>query len=112
MLLAFYPLCLTLHADPLRGDASVPDPPASVPDYNGAGAVLAPLPSGAPHVLVPVLHSAPTLADFLPPSPTAPVVRRMLRIPTFIQRYPDDGSPSTEPTVAYLGYTHEYLYVA
>jgi len=86
-------------------------PPASV-DNAGPNLVLQPLPGGAPHVLVPVLSATPRLADFLPASPTAVAVRQMLRVPNFTQRYPDDGSPSTELTVAYLGYTHEFLYVA
>ncbi len=95
---------------PNRG--RTPDAVADVPDYAGAGAVLTPLPSGALHVMVPVLSSTPRLGDFLPESPTSKIVRRMLRIPNFVERYPDDGSPSTESTVAYLGYTHEDLFVA
>lgn len=35
----------------------------------------------------------------------------MLRVNDFIQRDPDDGKPATEPTVAYLGYTHEAMFV-
>ena len=30
----------------------------------------------------------------------------------FVQRYPDDGQAATQPTTAYLGYTHEDLFVA
>lgn len=79
--------------------------------------VLPPLSSGAPHVVVPILTATPKLADFLPqPKPaSAPdlnPLRQMLRITKFTERYPDDGAPSSEPTVAYLGYTHEFLYVA
>jgi hypothetical protein len=36
----------------------------------------------------------------------------MLRISNFVERYPNDGASSSEPTVAYLGYTREFLYVA
>ncbi len=36
----------------------------------------------------------------------------MLRISNFVERYPKDGIPVTEPTVAYLGYTRAYLFVA
>ena len=36
----------------------------------------------------------------------------MLRVSNFIQRYPKDGHPVTEPTVAYLGYTREYFFAA
>ena len=93
-------------------DNVVPAAPSTYVDNAGPNLVLQPLPGGAPHVLVPVLSATPRLADFLPPSPTAQAVRQMLRVPNFTQRYPDDGSPSTEHTVAYLGYTREFLYVA
>ena len=36
----------------------------------------------------------------------------MLRISTFVQRYPEDGKPPKEATTAFLGYTHDYFYVA
>lgn len=36
----------------------------------------------------------------------------MLRINEFIERYPNDGVRPSNATVAYLGYTHEYLFVA
>ena len=91
---------------------SVPAPPTPSADNTGPSLVLQPLPSGAPHVFVPVLSATPRLNDFLPSSPSAAAARQMLRIPNFTQRYPDDGSPSTEHTVAYLGYTREFLYVA
>ncbi len=71
-----------------------------------------PPPSGPSHIVVPALTAAPALADFVPSTPTSSVVRGMLRIDNFIERYPDDGLPATEPTVAYLGYTHENLFVA
>jgi len=35
-----------------------------------------------------------------------------MRISDFIDRYPKDGRPVTEPTVAYLGYTREYFFAA
>jgi len=96
---------------------SVPSVAAEPADRDGAGLVLQPLPSGAPHVVVPLLWATPKLADFLPGtanSKAAPsdVARSMLRISNFTARYPKDGAPSSEPTVAYLGYTREYLYVA
>lgn len=77
-----------------------------------SGLILPPLPSGAPHVLIPVLTTAPTLKDFLPEAPKSSVTRKMLRISNFVERYPDDGQPASEPTVAYLGYTHDDLFVA
>lgn len=65
-----------------------------------------------PHVLIPQLDNEPKLSDFLATPIRSRTARQMLRISNFIQRYPDDGKPATEPTVAYLGYTHRYLYVA
>ncbi len=76
------------------------------------GYVLPPLPGGTLRVSVPFMASAPRLEDFAADAPTSPLVQRMLRISDFIERYPDDGSATTEPTVAYLGYTHEFLYIA
>lgn len=65
-----------------------------------------------PHILVPVLPGDPKLADFLTPTPSSRAARAMLRIRNFVQRYPADGPPPTEPTIAYVGYTHENLFVA
>ena len=36
----------------------------------------------------------------------------MLHIRNFIERYPDDGKLASQPTSAYLGYTHQFLFVA
>ncbi len=94
------------------GRAPHPLPAAADYDHAGGGLVLPSLPSGAPHVVIPAISASPKLADFLHPSSASTVLRQMLRIHNFIERYPEDGSPSTEPTVAYLGYTHEFLYVA
>jgi hypothetical protein len=63
-------------------------------------------------IIIPELDAAPKLADFLTKPLASRPAKQMLRISNFIQRYPNDGKPSTEPTVAYLGYTHRYLYVA
>ncbi len=65
-----------------------------------------------PHVTIPQLDAAPTLSDFLVTRPRSNLAREMLRISHFVQWYPDDGKPSSEPTVAYLGYTHKYFYAA
>lgn len=65
-----------------------------------------------PHVTIPQLDTAPTLSDFLVSQTSSHVARQMLRINHFVERYPDDGKPSTEPTVVYLGYTHKYFYAA
>ncbi len=64
------------------------------------------------HVIVPMLDAEPKLADFLVSPPASKAARQMLRIGHFVERYPDDGKPATEPTVAYLGYTHKYFYAA
>lgn len=96
-------------ATPARKPAHAPAPVPA--DHAGSSLILQPLPSGAPHVIIPALSAMPKLSDFLANAP-AGVVREMLRIGNFTERYPDDGAPSTEPTVAYLGYTREYLFAA
>ena len=63
-------------------------------------------------VIIPRLDSEPRLNDFLSSPIRSPAAKQMLRISDFIQRYPKDGRPVTEPTVAYLGYTREYFYAA
>jgi hypothetical protein len=64
------------------------------------------------HVNIPRLDTEPKLSDFLMAPVRSPAAKQMLRVSDFIQRYPNDGSPVTEATVAYLGYTHEYFYAA
>ncbi len=63
-------------------------------------------------VTIPRLDAEPRLSDFLATPLRAQAARQMLRVSDFIQRYPADGKPVTEPTVAYLGYTKEYFFVA
>jgi len=65
----------------------------------------------AGHVLIPQLNAAPRLEDFLGTA-LGGGARQMLRINTFVQRYPDDGKLANEPTTAFLGYTHPYLFIA
>jgi Domain of unknown function (DUF5916) len=85
---------------------SAPTPSlVSVPD-------LHPAVTHSTHVRIPRLDAEPRLSDFLVSPLRAPAVRQMLRVSDFIQRFPADGKPVTEPTVAYLGYTKEYLFVA
>ena len=115
MLLAFLlvqPVCRAAEGGADRRSNRASDSLDDLSDRSATSLILPPLPSGTPHVVVPSLSEAPKLADFLVSPPKSPVVRRMLRVSDFIERYPDDGTPTTEPTVAYLGYTHEYLYVA
>jgi hypothetical protein len=64
------------------------------------------------HVSIPRLPGDPTLSDFLTAPVRTPAARAMLRVDGFIERYPKDGSPVTEGTTAYLGYTRQYLFVA
>jgi Domain of unknown function (DUF5916) len=64
------------------------------------------------HVTIPRLDADPHVNDFLVSPLRAPSAKQMLRVDDFIQRYPADGKPVSESTVAYLGYTKEYLYVA
>jgi hypothetical protein len=111
------PLVLFLFAI-LRLSASeparLPDAPSPPPDHvsaagsNGAAGGVALRPA---HIVIPRLDAAPALKDFLKVAPTG-AAGQMLRIASFIQRYPDDGQASTQPTTAYLGYTHEDLFVA
>lgn len=63
------------------------------------------------HVVIPRLDADPRLADFLGVSLTGGA-QKMLRIDQFLQRYPEDGKAATEPTTAFLGYTHEYFFIA
>ena len=52
----------------------------------------------------------PKLSDFL--TPETEEAGRMLRVDSFVERYPEDGSRPSEKTVAYLGYTHDAFFAA
>lgn len=113
VVLLLSPLCVPAASGAdHRGRSSFSEPASDSSDPGSAPLVLPPMPSGVPHVVVPALSGNPTLADFLPDVPNSKVVRSMLRISKFVDRYPVDGSQVSEPTVAYMGYTHESLYVA
>jgi len=73
---------------------------------------LHPAVSHPSHVTIPRLESEPRLGDFLTGTARSQAAKQMLRISDFIDRYPKDGRPVTEPTVAYLGYTREYFFAA
>lgn len=62
-------------------------------------------------IVIPRLDAAPALKDLLGNSPAGPA-RDMLRISNFVQRFPDDGQAASQLTTAYVGYTHEALFVA
>ncbi len=97
--------------DVSRGDVLPSAPTPSIPRSPSFAGVHA-LVTHSAHVTIPRLDNEPKLSDFM----TAPVRSRaageMLRIGNFVERYPDDGAPVTEPTVAYLGYTREYFFAA
>jgi hypothetical protein len=77
---------------------------ASPPSYGVINAPRAPL-------TIPQLRVRPTLSDFLGPGLDSPATK-MLRVDRFIERYPVDGLKPQNSTTAYLGYTHDYLFVA
>jgi hypothetical protein len=105
--------CLCPYAFAIDGgnSAAVESPLPSAPEpslnFSTHGFVRHPA-----HVTVPALDAAPKLSDFLVAPTTSPTARQMLRVSHFVQRNPEDGKPSTEQTVAYLGYTKKYFYVA
>ncbi len=67
-------------------------------------------PSPAP-IVIPRLATAPVLSDFLGRNLRYPATT-MFRVDKFIERYPDDGAIPRDTTTAFLGYTHEYLFIA
>lgn len=93
-------------------------PLVGVPTGSGPADMPKPAPLARPvftnpaHVSIPRLDGAPKLSDFLVSPPRSHVAQEMFSVSNFIQRNPEDGKPATEPTTAYLGYTHKYLYVA
>ena len=101
---------------PASGPVALPDAPspshaaesAVGPSAEGAGGGIALQPA---HIVIPRLDAAPALKDFLGASESG-AAQQMLRISNFIQRFPDDGQAASLPTTAYLGYTHDALFVA
>ncbi len=96
---------------------SLPDAPVSAPNAPDTtlprpATVQLPVTTYTPRIHIPHLSGDPRLGDFLTPQLNSLPARQMLRVDNFIQRDPEDGHPITEPTVAYLGYTHEYFFVA
>ena len=63
------------------------------------------------HLTIPRLESRPTISDFLAMD-LAEAPAGMQRVEGFVQRYPNDGLPASEPTVAYIGYDAQNVYVA
>jgi hypothetical protein len=62
-------------------------------------------------IVIPRLDAPPKLADFVEDR-VGMSASQMLRVTHFVQRYPEDGDPASEDTVAYLGYTHEAFFAA
>jgi hypothetical protein len=104
-------LCLgtTLCAAPA---SRLPDAP--LPTASGAPGAAAPkggITLHAGRVFIPRLDAAPRLEEFLGSSLSGGA-QQMLRISAFVQRYPEDGKAPNEPTTAFVGYTHEYFFIA
>jgi hypothetical protein len=64
-----------------------------------------------PHLTVSRVARQPHLADLEPMEPLDASLG-MQRIEGFVQRFPNDGSPVSERTLAYVGYDDEFIYVA
>jgi len=60
---------------------------------------------------IPHLEKRPAIADFLTMQPSPAFAGEMLKIDGFVQRDPKDGSPISQKTEVYLGYTDQNLYV-
>ncbi|HEX4066747.1 MAG TPA: DUF5916 domain-containing protein [Acidobacteriaceae bacterium] len=109
----FFPTFLFLIAALLAGSlaqaAAAPDGSAVPAKPRSAGVTLVPHPDV---LTIPRIETAPKLADFLTPSAPGAAAQKMLRINRFVERYPDDGSQPSNPTEAWVGYTHEALFVA
>ena len=60
---------------------------------------------------IPHLEKRPAIADFLTMQPSSAFAGEMLKIDGFVQRDPKDGSPISQKTEVYLGYTDQNLYV-
>lgn len=64
---------------------------------------------GSPEI--PKLDASPRLADFEGMEPATQLARRMLKVDRFVQRDPHDGTPGSQRTEAYLGYTGKNIYI-
>ncbi|HEX4021920.1 MAG TPA: carbohydrate binding family 9 domain-containing protein [Acidobacteriaceae bacterium] len=93
--------------NPSKNTSSIDDTATPRPDP-----VRLPVVRYTPHIQIPHLTGNPRLTDFLTPHLGSVPAREMLRVGNFIQSYPQYGAPASEPTVAYMGYTHAYFFVA
>src|SRR5207245_5494466 len=60
---------------------------------------------------IPRLEHRPAITDFLTMQPSPAFAGKMLKVEGFMQRDPKDGSPISQKTEVYLGYTNQNLYV-
>jgi hypothetical protein len=60
---------------------------------------------------IPRLENRPVIGDFLAMQPSSTLAGKMLKVEGFVQRDPKDGSPISQKTEVYLGYTNQNLYV-
>ena len=60
---------------------------------------------------IPHLEHRPAITDFLTMQPSPAFAGKMLKVEGFMQRDPKDGSPISQKTEVYLGYTNQNLYV-
>ena len=95
------------HAALPAGADDAPGRLPAAPRPSGFGVIESPLNP----LMIPRLGEKPTLSDFLGRHLHSPATK-MLRVDDFIERYPDDGDHPLDTTTAYLGYTHDDLYVA
>jgi hypothetical protein len=65
----------------------------------------------AKSVSIPHIQVAPTLEDFLDMKPSPAIEGKMAKVEGFIQQNPKDGAPASEPTVVYVGYTDQRIYI-
>ena len=83
------------------------NPASHAATRSSSGVLLAP----PKPIVIPRLTVAPVFNDFLS-TPVRPAAAQMLRITHFVERYPKDGAKPSNRTVAFVGYTHRYLFVA
>ncbi|HEV2134056.1 MAG TPA: DUF5916 domain-containing protein [Terracidiphilus sp.] len=98
-------ICCYAAPSPGSNDSYAPLP--SAPRPSGFGLAERP-----PHqLMIPRLAVNPKLSDFLTNRLRGPATK-MLRVDSFIERYPDDGLSPLDSTTAFLGYTHDNLFIA
>ena len=97
-----------------EGHSLPPAPTPAEPNFNSRPHLGRSILLAHPHpiIIIPRLSAAPSFKDFLTLGAPVGPAREMFHVSRFIERYPEDGKPASDSTIAYLGYTHEYLFVA